>query len=337
MIHDQPSGPDRPAHPRPGVALAAVRDERLRAADRLQLEPPRRRRATRSSGPTTSTSACSARPAESVAEHMRKGSRVAVDGRLAWREWETPDEQRRQAVSIVADTVQFLERPGDATATGGEREAARRSRRAGRRRRPARQRACRLLRRRQRAVVPAQAGPYARLAAPGDDCPRGANRCQSTPGIGKTYEPVTYAVGREKIREYARAVGETDPAVPRSRGRARGRVRRPRRAADVRRRLQRPGGRAADLRPGDRAELRDDGPRRPGVRVGRARRRRRRDHDDRVGQGHLRSRRPRLLRVRVGLASTSAARRSAAAPGPTSSEECERMAELEAGERRSPS
>ena len=29
--------------------------------------------------------------------------------------------------------------------------------------------------------------------------------------IGKTYEPVTYAVGREKIREYVRAVGETDP------------------------------------------------------------------------------------------------------------------------------
>src|ERR1700761_9458755 len=29
--------------------------------------------------------------------------------------------------------------------------------------------------------------------------------------IGKTYEPVTYAVGREKIREYASAVGETDP------------------------------------------------------------------------------------------------------------------------------
>jgi acyl dehydratase len=28
--------------------------------------------------------------------------------------------------------------------------------------------------------------------------------------IGRTYEPVGYAVGREKIREYARAVGETD-------------------------------------------------------------------------------------------------------------------------------
>jgi acyl dehydratase len=29
--------------------------------------------------------------------------------------------------------------------------------------------------------------------------------------VGKRYEPTTYAVGREKIREYARAVGETDP------------------------------------------------------------------------------------------------------------------------------
>jgi len=48
---------------------------------------------------------------ESVAEHMRKGSRVAVDGRLAWREWETADAQRRQAVSVIADTVQFLDRP----------------------------------------------------------------------------------------------------------------------------------------------------------------------------------------------------------------------------------
>lgn len=29
--------------------------------------------------------------------------------------------------------------------------------------------------------------------------------------IGRTYPAVTYAVGREKIREYARAVGETNP------------------------------------------------------------------------------------------------------------------------------
>jgi acyl dehydratase len=32
-----------------------------------------------------------------------------------------------------------------------------------------------------------------------------------TAAIGKIYDPVTYAVGREKIREYAAAVGETNP------------------------------------------------------------------------------------------------------------------------------
>lgn len=33
----------------------------------------------------------------------------------------------------------------------------------------------------------------------------------NTDAIGKTFAPAIYAVGREKIREYARAVGETNP------------------------------------------------------------------------------------------------------------------------------
>jgi acyl dehydratase len=33
----------------------------------------------------------------------------------------------------------------------------------------------------------------------------------NTQAVGKTYEPTLYAVGREKIKEYARAVGETNP------------------------------------------------------------------------------------------------------------------------------
>src|SRR5437868_9151476 len=32
-----------------------------------------------------------------------------------------------------------------------------------------------------------------------------------TDAVGKTYDPVDYEVGREKIREYANAVGETNP------------------------------------------------------------------------------------------------------------------------------
>ena len=50
---------------------------------------------------------------ESVSRYMRRGSRVAVDGRLEWREWETAEQERRQAVSIVADTIQFLDTPGE--------------------------------------------------------------------------------------------------------------------------------------------------------------------------------------------------------------------------------
>src|SRR5271163_2252466 len=53
---------------------------------------------------------------ESVSQYMRRGSRVAVDGRLEWREWETAEQERRQAVSVVADTVQFLDSQGERTA-----------------------------------------------------------------------------------------------------------------------------------------------------------------------------------------------------------------------------
>jgi single-strand DNA-binding protein len=56
--------------------------------------------------------------AESVSHYMRRGSRVAIDGRLEWREWENADQQKRQAVSIVADTVQFLDSPGERRSDG---------------------------------------------------------------------------------------------------------------------------------------------------------------------------------------------------------------------------
>lgn len=49
--------------------------------------------------------------AESVSNYMHRGSRVGVDGRLDWREWETAEGQKRQSVSIIADTVQFLDGP----------------------------------------------------------------------------------------------------------------------------------------------------------------------------------------------------------------------------------
>jgi single-strand DNA-binding protein len=46
---------------------------------------------------------------ESVHRYMGRGKRVAVDGRLEWREWETAEGLKRQTVEIVAENVQFLD------------------------------------------------------------------------------------------------------------------------------------------------------------------------------------------------------------------------------------
>jgi single-strand DNA-binding protein len=45
---------------------------------------------------------------ENCAQYLSKGRPVAVDGRLEWREYTDRDGNKRQAVDIIADSVQFL-------------------------------------------------------------------------------------------------------------------------------------------------------------------------------------------------------------------------------------
>jgi single-strand DNA-binding protein len=45
---------------------------------------------------------------ENCAQYLAKGRPVGVDGRLEWREWDAQDGTKRQAVEIIADSVQFL-------------------------------------------------------------------------------------------------------------------------------------------------------------------------------------------------------------------------------------
>ena len=56
---------------------------------------------------------------ESVSRYMRKGRRIAIDGHLEWREWETAEGSRRQAVEIVAESVQFLDGPAELSREDG--------------------------------------------------------------------------------------------------------------------------------------------------------------------------------------------------------------------------
>jgi len=56
---------------------------------------------------------------ENCARYLAKGRPVAIDGRLEWREWETENQGKRQAVDIVADSVQFLGGRDDSGAGSG--------------------------------------------------------------------------------------------------------------------------------------------------------------------------------------------------------------------------
>jgi single-strand DNA-binding protein len=56
---------------------------------------------------------------ENCAQYLSKGRPVAIDGRLDWREWEAQDGSKRQAVEIIANSVQFLgSRDGSASGNG---------------------------------------------------------------------------------------------------------------------------------------------------------------------------------------------------------------------------
>ena len=56
--------------------------------------------------------------AESCAKFLTKGRAVAIDGRLRWRQWDAPDGTKREAVEVVAETVQFIG-PRDGEGGGG--------------------------------------------------------------------------------------------------------------------------------------------------------------------------------------------------------------------------
>jgi single-strand DNA-binding protein len=55
--------------------------------------------------------------AEMLSQHLAKGRRVGIDGRLDWSSWEAQDGTKRSKVEVVAFQVQFLDSRGEG---GGE-------------------------------------------------------------------------------------------------------------------------------------------------------------------------------------------------------------------------
>jgi single-strand DNA-binding protein len=57
---------------------------------------------------------------ENCSRYLAKGRGVAIDGRLRWREWvDQNTQQKRQAVDIIAESVQFLGGRDDAGTGNG--------------------------------------------------------------------------------------------------------------------------------------------------------------------------------------------------------------------------
>ena len=48
---------------------------------------------------------------ENAGKYLAKGRAVAIDGKLDWSQWETPEGQKRSKVQVIADQVQYLSAP----------------------------------------------------------------------------------------------------------------------------------------------------------------------------------------------------------------------------------
>ncbi len=56
---------------------------------------------------------------EALSRFLSRGSRIGVDGRLRWREWQDKDGNKRESIEIVADDIQMLDSRGDGAQGGG--------------------------------------------------------------------------------------------------------------------------------------------------------------------------------------------------------------------------
>ncbi|HEY3317745.1 MAG TPA: single-stranded DNA-binding protein [Coriobacteriia bacterium] len=58
--------------------------------------------------------------ADGLSKYLNKGSKIAVEGKLRWHEWESPAGEKRSALEVVADDIEFLSARNGAGAGGYE-------------------------------------------------------------------------------------------------------------------------------------------------------------------------------------------------------------------------
>jgi single-strand DNA-binding protein len=81
----------------------------------LRVAVPRPRRNGEDQGADYVDVVTFGRQAETCVEYLTKGRRVAITGRLSHSEWTTDAGERRSKLEVIANTVDFLDRPSTAT------------------------------------------------------------------------------------------------------------------------------------------------------------------------------------------------------------------------------
>lgn len=56
--------------------------------------------------------------AQSVSRFLSKGSKVAIEGKLRWSQWER-DGQKRSKIEVIVDDIEFMSNRNDASASYG--------------------------------------------------------------------------------------------------------------------------------------------------------------------------------------------------------------------------
>ncbi len=56
---------------------------------------------------------------ESISRFLSKGSKVAIEGKLRWHSWETPEGDKRSKIEIIADDIEFMSSRDSGNQGGG--------------------------------------------------------------------------------------------------------------------------------------------------------------------------------------------------------------------------
>jgi single-strand DNA-binding protein len=90
----------------------------------LRVAVPRPRKDGEDQGADFVDVVCFGRQAETCVEYLTKGRRVAVTGRLSQSEWTTDTGERRSKLEVIANSVDFLDRPNSTDDAAEVAEAA---------------------------------------------------------------------------------------------------------------------------------------------------------------------------------------------------------------------